>query len=920
MAQNTGDRYRSTVAFGPNRPILYTQSLPMHQQLTERPVDLDPRETAEWLEALDQIVDGAGPDRATFLIEKLADRARENGVTLPVRRNTDYVNTIQPWQQVPYPGDRALERRIKSLIRWNAMVMVSHQNKYDEGIGGHIATYASLATLLEVGFNHFFRGSYGDQPGDLVYFQGHASPGVYGRAFLEGRLTPQHLSNFRHELRDTPGLSSYPHPWLMPDFWQFPTVSMGLGPINSIYQARFMRYLEHRGLIPETGRKVWAFLGDGEMDEPESTGAIGLPVREKLDNLIFVINCNLQRLDGPVRGNGKVIQEYEALFRGAGWNVIKCIWGSDWDPLFAKDTSGKLMQLMNECVDGEYQSFKAKGGEYVRKEFFGRYPETAALVADMTDEELTSLRRGGHDPLKVYNAYKAATEHKGGPTLILAHTVKGYGMGDAGEARNPSHQSKKMNEKATEYFRSRFDIPITDEVAANSEFYRPPASSPEIAYMQEQRRALGGYLPSRKPGPSQFKAPGPEFIEPFKAGSKEPHPSTTMACVRLMTALMKLPEIGRKIVPIVPDEARTFGMESMFRSHGIYASAGQLYKPHDSDILLYYKESQDGQVLEEGITEAGSMAEFTAAGTAYANYGVDTIPFYIYYSMFGFQRVGDQIWAFADSRGKGFLLGGTAGRTTLSGEGLQHQDGHSVLLASTIPTLATYDPAYAYETAVIVRDGIRRMYENREDLFYYLTLYNENYPQAAMPEGCEEGILKGIYLFRKGSVAKAKAKVQLLGSGSILNEVVKAADILATKYSVDADVWSVTSYNELRREALKLERWNRLHPLEPAKVPYIQQVLEGTEGPVIAASDYMKTVQDQIAPWLPGRFVALGTDGFGRSENRVNLRRHFENDAASIVVATLSKLSREGKFDAKKVAKAISEMNVDPEKIDSAIA
>jgi pyruvate dehydrogenase E1 component len=892
----------------------------MHQQLTERKVDLDPRETTEWLEAFDQIVDGAGPDRATFLIEKLTDRARENGVDLPIRRNTDYVNTIQPWQEVQYPGDRALERRIKSLVRWNAMVMVAHQNKVDEGIGGHIATYSSLATLLEVGFNHFFRGSYGDQPGDLVYFQGHASPGVYGRAFLEGRLTQGQLDNFRHELRGTPGLSSYPHPWLMPDFWQFPTVSMGLGPINSIYQARFMRYLENRGLIPETGRKVWAFLGDGEMDEPESTGAIGLPVREKLDNLIFVINCNLQRLDGPVRGNGKVIQELEALFRGAGWNVIKCIWGGDWDALLAKDTSGRLVQLMNECVDGEYQSFKAKGGDYVRKEFFGRYPETAELVADMTDEQLTQLHRGGHDPHKVYNAYKAATDHKGGPTVILAKTVKGYGMGEAGEARNPSHQSKKMNEKAMEYFRTRFEIPLSDEAVRDSTFYCPPTSSPEIAYLQERRRELGGYLPVRKPGPSQFKAPGNEMIDPFRSGSKDPHPSTTMAFVRLMTALMKLPEIGKKIVPIVPDEARTFGMESMFRSHGIYAAAGQLYKPHDSDILLYYKESKDGQVLEEGITEAGSMAEFTAAGTAYANYNVDMVPFYIYYSMFGFQRVGDQIWAFADSRGKGFLLGGTAGRTTLSGEGLQHQDGHSLLLASTIPTLASYDPAFAFETAVIVRDGIRRMFENREDLFYYLTLYNENYPQLPMPEGCEEGILKGIYLFRKSELPKAKAKVQLLGSGSILNEALKAAEILATKYAVAADVWSVTSYNELRREALKVERWNRLHPAEPARKAFIQGQLEGTEGPVIAVSDYIKTVQDQIAPWVPGRFVALGTDGFGRSENRAHLRKHFENDAASIVVAALSKLARDGKFDAKKAAKAIIEMEVDSEKIDAAIA
>ncbi len=892
----------------------------MHQQLTERTVDLDPRETAEWIEALDQIVEGAGPDRATFLIDQLTDRARENGVNVPARTTTPYVNTIPAWQDVPYPGDRALERRIKSLTRWNAMAMVSHQNKYDEGIGGHIATYASLATLLEVGFNHFFHGSYGDQPGDLIYFQGHASPGVYARAFLEGRLSAEILNNFRHELRSTPGLSSYPHPWLMKDFWQFPTVSMGLGPINSIYQARFMKYLENRGLIEPTPRKVWAFLGDGEMDEPESTGAIGVAVREKLDNLIFVVNCNLQRLDGPVRGNGKIMQELEGLFRGSGWNVIKCLWGSDWDPLFEKDTSGRLVQLMNECVDGEYQSFKAKGGAYVRKEFFGRYPETAKLVEDMTDEELAHLHRGGHDPIKVYNAYKAATEHTGGPTVILAHTVKGYGLGDAGEARNPTHQNKKLNEKAVEHFRARFEIPIPDSAARDGALYRPPDSSPEIAYMQERRRVLGGYLPARNPAPSQTTAPGLDVIEEFRQASKEPHPSTTMAFVKLLTKLMKVPEVGKRIVPIVPDEARTFGMEAMFRTYGIYASGGQLYKPHDSDILLYYKEAKDGQILEEGITEGGSMAEFTAAGTAYANYGIDMIPFYIYYSMFGFQRVGDLVWAFADSRGKGFLMGGTAGRTTLSGEGLQHQDGHSLLLASTIPTLASYDPAYAYETAVIVRDGIRRMYENREDLFYYLTVYNENYAQPAQPEGTDEGILKGIYLFQKSGLAKAKARVQLLGSGPILNEALKAAQILAEKYSIAADVWSVTSYNELRREALKIERWNRLHPAEPARVPYVQQVLEGTEGPIIAASDYMKIVQEQIAPWLPGRFVSLGTDGFGRSENRVYLRKHFENDAASIVVAALSKLARDGKFDAKKAAKAIVELEIDPEKIDAAIA
>jgi pyruvate dehydrogenase E1 component len=602
----------------------------MHQQLTERPVDLDPRETAEWIEALDQIVEGAGPDRATFLLDKLTDRARENGVAVPFRASTPYVNTVPAWQDVPYPGDRALERRIKSLVRWNAMAMVSHQNKVDDGIGGHISTYASLATLLEVGFNHFFHGSYGDQPGDLVYFQGHASPGVYARAFLEGRLSEDQLHNFRHELRATPGLSSYPHPWLMPDFWQFPTVSMGIGPINSIYQARFMRYLENRGLIAKTPRKVWAFLGDGEMDEPESTGAIGVAVREKLDNLIFVVNCNLQRLDGPVRGNGKIIQELEGIFRGSGWNVIKCIWGTDWDRLFEKDTSGRLIQLMTECVDGEYQSFKAKGGAYARKEFFGRYPETASLVEDMTDEEIGHLHRGGHDPAKVYNAYKAAMEHTGGPTVILAKTIKGYGLGEAGESRNPAHNSKKLKETEVEVFRARFEIPLSEEEARACSLYRPPQSSPEIAYMQERRRALGGYLPSRKPGPSKTTAIPAEVIEEYRHASKEPHPSTTMAFVRLLTRLMKVPDVGKRIIPIVPDEARTFGMEGMFRAYGIYASGGQLYKPHDSDMLLFYKESKEGQILEEGITEAGSMAEFTAAGTAYANYGVDAIPFYIY--------------------------------------------------------------------------------------------------------------------------------------------------------------------------------------------------------------------------------------------------------------------------------------------------
>ena len=892
----------------------------MHQQLSERVNDLDPQETAEWIEALDQVLDEVGPDRAAFLLEQLSNRAKWAGVEMPVRFSTDYVNTIPAREEAPYPGDRALERRIKSIIRWNAMAMVSRQNKHDHGIGGHISTYQSLATLLEVGFNHFFHASYGDQPGDFIYFQGHASPGVYSRAFVEGRLTEKHLENFRHELRGEPGLSSYPHPWLMKDFWSFPTVSMGLAPINAIYQARFMRYLENRSLIPKTDRKVWAFLGDGETDEPETLGAITLGSRERLDNLIFVVNCNLQRLDGPVRGNGQIVTELEAAFRGAGWNVIKCLWSEDWDPLLEKDASGRLIQLMNETVDGTYQACKAKGGAYVRKEFFGKYPETAKLVEGMSDDEIGKLRRGGHDPRKVYNAYKCAMEHTSGPTVVLAMTVKGYGLGDAGEGRNYTHQQKELTEKAMVYFRGRFEIPISDEDARAGKFYRPPESSPEMAYMHERRRQLGGYMPVRKVGPAQFQAPALEFFSEMLEGSHGPDPSTTMAFVKLLGKLMKHPELGRRVVPIVPDEARTFGMEAMFRQFGIYASQGQLYKPHDADILLYYKESKDGQILEEGITEAGSMASFTSAGTAYANYGLDMIPFFIYYSMFGFQRIGDLIWAFADSRGKGFLMGGTAGRTTLTGEGLQHQDGHSLVLASTIPTLASYDPAYAYEIAVIVQDGIRRMYQEREDLFYYITLYNENYPQVQMPEGAAEGILKGIYRFQAAANGKSKNKVQLLGSGPMLPEAVKAQAILAEKYNVAADVWSVTSYNELRREALRVERWNRLHPGEEAHKPYVQQVLEGTDGPIVASSDYMKIVPDQIAPWVGGRMVTLGTDGFGRSDNRQYLRQHFEIQAESIAAAALSRLARDGKFDAKKAAKAIGELGVDPEKVDPARA
>ncbi|HWQ53914.1 MAG TPA: pyruvate dehydrogenase (acetyl-transferring), homodimeric type [Bryobacteraceae bacterium] len=890
----------------------------MHQKLNERVVDLDPQETSEWLEALDQVLDEEGPDRAAFLVEKLTQRAQQNGAELPIHLNTPYINTIRPEDELPYPGDRAIERRIKSLLRWNAMAMVVRQNKYDPGIGGHISTYASLATLLEVGFNHFFRASYGEEPGDLVYFQGHASPGIYARAFLEGRLSEERLKNFRHELRDTPGLPSYPHPWLMPDFWRFPTVSMGIGPINAIYQARFMRYLENRGLIKPTKRKIWAFLGDGEMDEPESMGSLTLGSRERLDDLIFVINCNLQRLDGPVRGNGKVIQELEAAFRGAGWNVVKLIWGEDWDSLLARDTTGLLEKRMNEVVDGEYQTYVTKDGAYIRKNFFGKYPELLDLVSHLSDEDLFKLRRGGHDPKKVYNAYLAAIQQTGAPTVILAKTIKGYGMGEAGEGRNITHQQKKLNEQEIEHFRSRFEIPIPDESARNAAFYKPPADSPEIAYLQERRRQLGGYMPSRFPCAPAVMAPPLDYLKESLSGSNGREVSTTMAFVRVLTLLMKHPELGKLVVPIIPDEARTFGMESMFRQFAIYASRGQLYRPHDAEMFLYYKEAKDGQILEEGITEAGSMASFTAAGTAYVNYCKAVIPFFCYYSMFGFQRVGDLIWAFGDARGKGFLMGGTAGRTTLAGEGLQHQDGHSHVLAGTVPTCRSYDPAYAYEIAVIVQDGIRRMYQENEDGFYYLTMYNENYPMPPMPEGVQEGILKGIYRYK--AAENGKAALQLFGSGPILNEALRAQTLLAEKYGIAADVWSVTSYNELRRDALKVERWNRLHPDQPRRRPYILEALEGVDGPIVAASDYMKTYADQLAPWLPGRMEALGTDGFGRSDNREHLRRHFEVNAESMVAAALSRLARDGNFDPARAREAMVELGVDPDKIDAAEA
>jgi len=881
-------------------------------------------EVAEWIEAFDQIVVDEGPEQAAELMAVLRQRAREAGINTPGEIRTPYLNTIPKHDEVPYPGDRQMERRVESLIRWNAMAMVHGQNKKDAGIGGHISTYSSLATLLEVGFNHFFHAKYPshaasdqDQPGDFIYFQGHASPGVYARAYLEGRLTDDHLKNFRHELRDKPGLSSYPHPWLMPNFWRFPTVSMGIGPLNAIYQARFMRYLENRNLIEKTPRKIWAFVGDGETDEVDTLGAISVASREKLDNLIFVVNCNLQRLDGPVRGNKRIIDELEGVFRGAGWNVIKVIWGSDWDALFERDHKGLLLKRMEECVDGEYQAFKAKGGAYVRKEFFGKYPELLELVSDMTDEQLARLHRGGHDPVKVYNAYKRAVEHRGGPTVILAKTVKGYGMGTT-EARNAAHQEKKMTDEALTTFVKRFDIPVPEAAAKEGKPYKPADDAPEIQYLQERRKELGGYMPRRETPELKFKAPALDYFAEWTAGSKGRAVSTTMGFVSILRHLLKDPEIGKLIVPIVPDEGRTFGLESAIRQVGIYAAEGQKYKPHDLDMLLYYREEQDGQILEEGITEAGSMASFTAAGTAYSNYRTPTIPFYMYYSMFGFQRVGDMVWAFADSRGKGFLMGGTAGRTTMLGEGLQHQDGHSHVLASTVPTCLSYDPAFVYELAVILQDGIRRMYQENEPVFYYITMYNEDYAMAEMPDGVAEGIVRGIYKF-KGAI-KGKADAQLFGSGPILNEVVRAQQILAEKYSVQADVWSVTSYNELRREALSIERWNRLHPAEAEKTPYILQAIKGAKGPIIAATDYMKSVPDQLSPWLTNRLVTLGTDGFGRSDNREHLRAHFEVNAESIVAATLSRLARDGKFDAKKAQAAFKELGVDTEKVDAAKA
>lgn len=881
-------------------------------------VDADLDETEEWLEALEDVIQIQGAERTIYLLNKLVEKGYSQGIRLPFTANTPYVNTIPVENQPAFPGDRAIERRIKSIIRWNAMAMVVRANIKHEGVGGHISTYASAATLYEVGFNHFFRAKGEDFRGDQVFFQGHASPGIYSRAFLEGRLSAKKLENFRRELAAGGGLSSYPHPWLMPDFWEFPTVSMGLAPITAIYQARFNRYLQDRGIKMTDGHHVWAFIGDGETDEPETLGAITLASREKLDNLIFVINCNLQRLDGPVRGNGKIIQELETVFRGAGWNVIKVIWGGDWDPLLARDSNGLLMQRMNEVVDGQFQKYIVESGDYIRQDFFGKYKDLLKLVEHLSDDQVKKLRRGGHDPEKVYAAYKAAVDHRDSPTVILAHTIKGYGLGEAGEGKNITHQQKKLNEEELKSFRDRFDIPIPDSKIESAPFYKPKSDSEEMQYLHERRRFLGGFVPARKTYAVPMEVPKRDAFKEFLVGSDRPV-STTMAFVRMLANLLKDPKIGKRIVPIVPDEARTFGMESLFRQCGIYSHLGQVYKPADANTFLYYREEKNGQILEEGINEAGSVASFTAAGTSYSTHGEIMIPFFIFYSMFGFQRVGDLIWAFGDLRGRGFLLGATSGRTTLNGEGLQHEDGHSHVLASTIPNLLTYDPTFAFEIAVIVQEGMRRMYRQHEDIFYYITLGNENYPMSPMPEGVEEGILKGLYKFKDGPKTKGKKKLhkaQILGSGSILREALRAQEILGEKYNVSADVWSATSYKELRRDALEADRWNLLHPTDEPRKPYVVQQLENAEGPVVAASDYMKIVPEQIARWVPKGLYALGTDGFGRSDTRQALRRFFEVDAECITLAVLTQLAQEGKIKPQSLKKAISELGIDPEKPD----
>ena len=869
------------------------------------------REVQEWLESLDYVIKSGGPERVRRLLRQLQRRAAEFGISLPYTANTPYLNTIPRHAQPRFPGNREIERRVKSILRWNAMAMVVRANRNESGIGGHISTYASAANLYEVGFNHFFRGKDHPSGGDMVFFQGHASPGIYARAFLEGRFNENDLRNFRRELRGK-GLSSYPHPWLMPDFWEVPTVSMGLGPIMAIYQARFNRYLEDRGLVDRTG-KIWAFLGDGECDEPEALGAISLAAREELDNLIFVVNCNLQRLDGPVRGNFKIIQELEAVFRGAGWNVIKVVWGGSWDSLLESDKDGVLLQRMEEAVDGDYLKYSVSSGAYIREHFFGTDPRLLKLVEHMTDEEIQKLRRGGHDPEKVYAAYRAAVEHRGSPTVILAKTIKGYGLGEAGEGKNVTHQQKKMNEQELREFRSRFGIPISDEEVGQAPFYRPSEDSMEMRYMRERRRQLGGFLPERRVVGDALPEPSADIFAEFMEGSEGREASTTMVFVRLLAKLLRDKDLGKFVVPIVPDEARTFGMEALFRQVGIYSHVGQRYEPVDRETLLYYKEAKDGQILEEGITEAGSVSSFIAAGTAYATHGVNTIPLFIFYSMFGFQRIGDLLWAAGDMRCRGFLLGATAGRTTLAGEGLQHQDGNSHVLALPHPTVRAYDPAFAYELVLIIEDGLRRM--AKEPALYYLTLGNEPYAMPALPEGAKDGVLKGLYRFKPSALSPERARVDLLGSGAILNQVLKAQEVLESQYGVAASVWSATSYKELSRDAIQTERWNMLHPDREPRVPYVSTCL-GNAQTVVAASDYIKALPLTISRWLPDSFVALGTDGFGRSDGRAALRDFFEVDHRYVVLAALSALAGRGDLDRAVVTKAIRDLEINPEKLD----
>jgi len=878
---------------------------------SDNTMDVDPQETLDWTESLEAIIEVEGVERAHFIIEQLINTARHNGANLPYSANTAYINTIPPHLEKANPGNLPLESSIRRFIRWNATAMVVRANRKSSELGGHIASFASSATLYDVGFNHFWKAPSPDHGGDLIYFQGHITPGIYARSFLEGRFDEDMLDSFRQEV-DGPGLSSYPHPWLMPDYWQFPTVSMGLGPIKSIYQARFMKYLQHRKLADTKDRRVWSFVGDGETDEPETLGAISLAGREKLDNLTWVVNCNLQRLDGPVRGNGKIVQELEAMFRGAGWNVIKVLWGSYWDPLLAKDKEGILRKRMMEIVDGEYQNFKAKDGAYVRKHFFGAYPELSSMVEKMSDDDIWRLNRGGHDPHKVYTAYDSAVNHKNQPTVILAHTVKGYGMGAAGEGQNRTHSQKKLTEDEMIDFKNRFNIPLSDEEAAAATYYRPAEDSPERNYMLEQRKKLGGVLPVRKTSAAPLIIPPLSVFKPILDGSGEREMSTTMAFVRLLTIITRDKEMGSHVVPIVPDEARTFGMEGMFRQLGIFSSVGQLYEPQDKEQVMFYKEDKSGQILEEGINEAGSISSWIAAATAYSTHGINMVPFYISYSMFGFQRIGDLAWAAGDCRSRGFLIGATAGRTTLAGEGLQHQDGHSMVQAGLIPNCRSYDPTFAYEMAVVIHDGMKRMYEKQQDIYYYITAMNESYVQPAIPKGAKKGILKGMYLFKSGG--KKKKKVQLLGSGTILREAIAAAELLDNDWGVDADIWSCPSFNELARDALNAERWNRLHPLKDPKIPYVTQQLKNRRGPAIAATDYITQYSDQIRKWVPMEYTVLGTDGFGRSDTRANLRKFFEVNAYHIVIAALKALADEGALPAGKVAEAIKKYGIDSSK------